>query len=79
MAGPNQLLKSRLNIRMAGAIILDHVFSGLAGGGELFEPRLPGGRAWGDARGQDWLIPPSQRGSHMVREKEDGRPGANRA
>ncbi len=70
-------MRSRLNIGMAGATILDQVFSGLAGEEELFE-RLPGGRVWGDAGGQGCLIPPGQRGSYMVRWKEDGRPSANR-
>jgi len=75
---PNQLVRSRLNIGMAGATILDPVFSGLAGEGQLFE-RFSGGGVWGDACGQGCRIQADQRGSNIVRWKEDGRPNANRA
>jgi hypothetical protein len=60
---------------MAGETTLDHVLSGLAREGELFE-RLPGDRVRCDACGQRSLIPP---GIGTVCRSEDGRLRANRS
>jgi hypothetical protein len=63
---------------MAGAPTLDHVLSGLARAGELFE-RPPGDRVRCDACGQRRPIPPGARGIGKVRRNEDGLLGPNRA
>jgi hypothetical protein len=60
---------------MAGVTTLDHVLSGLARGGELFE-RLPVDRVRCYAGGQRSLIPSA---IGKVRWNEDGRLRANRA
>jgi pyruvate formate lyase activating enzyme len=63
---------------MAGATTLDHVLSGLAREGELFE-RLLGGRVRCYSCGHRCLMLPGPRGICKVLWNEDGRLSANRS